>query len=449
MVCVPNLSVGSAWSQSYGYDAAKRLTTLASPAGNFGYTYDPVRHLQVAQLALPNGACLTNSYDGVARLTQSALNNHWGLTLDGYGYGYDLLGERTNVTRNLGLTTSIAAAGYDPLSQLTSWTARETNGVARLNEQLGWAYDAAGNLGWRTNGALVQTFGVNALNELTNVTRNGTFTVSGNTLAPVTNLTVNGQPAPTYGDFTFASTNNSLANGNNSFTNVAQNVYRFAVTNITTSYLPTPVSLAYDANGNLTNDGLKSFGYDAENQLTNVTVAGQWKSDFLYDGMNRRRIARDYSWNDSMWVKTNETRYLYDGRLVVQEWDSNNVAQVTYTRGNDLSGTLQGAGGIGGLLARTATNDTAFYHADGNGNITALMDGNENIVARYLYSPFGTLLGQWGNLAAANLYRFSSKEFHVNSGLVYYLYRFYDPNLQRWPNRDPLVFHQVRYPHSV
>jgi RHS repeat-associated protein len=41
-------------------------------------------------------------------------------------------------------------------------------------------------------------------------------------------------------------------------------------------------------------------------------------------------------------------------------------------------------------------------------------------------------------LADANLYRVSSKELHPASGLVYYLYRFYDANLQRWLNRDPL-----------
>ena len=216
----------------------------------------------------------------MARLTQTALNNHWGHTLDGYSYSYDLLGERTNVTRNAGLTTSTVSAGYDTLGQLTSWTAQETNGTARLNEQLGWAYDAAGNLRLRTNGGLVQTFGVNAVNELTNVTRAGTLTVSGNTPAPATNVTVNGQAAQLYGDFTFAGTNNSLVNGTNSFTNIAENVYGVAVTNITVSYLPTPVTLAYDANGNLTNDGLKAFGYDAENQLTNVMVAGQWQSSF-------------------------------------------------------------------------------------------------------------------------------------------------------------------------
>jgi RHS repeat-associated protein len=36
------------------------------------------------------------------------------------------------------------------------------------------------------------------------------------------------------------------------------------------------------------------------------------------------------------------------------------------------------------------------------------------------------------------VYRFSSKEYHAASGLYYYLYRWYDPQTQRWLNRDPL-----------
>ena len=43
-----------------------------------------------------------------------------------------------------------------------------------------------------------------------------------------------------------------------------------------------------------------------------------------------------------------------------------------------------------------------------------------------------------GLLAGANHYRFSSKEWNDNDGLYYYGYRFYDPNLQRWLNRDPI-----------
>src|SRR5207248_2214019 len=81
---------------------------------------------------------------------------------------------------------------------------------------------------------------------------------------------------------------------------------------------------------------------------------------------------------------------------------------------------------------------TAFYHSDGNGNITCLIDTNQLVVGKYLYDPYGNTLSLSGSLASVNRYRFSSKEWNENSGLYYYLYRFYDPNLQRWLNRDPL-----------
>jgi len=263
---------------------------------------------------------------------------------------------------------------------------------------------------------------------------------------PASRVTVNGQPAVSYQDFTFASSNGlALADGLNRFTNIAWNYYgTLGVTNTVTAALPAAVGLKLDANGNLTNDGVKVFGYDAENQLTNVTVAGQWREDFGYDGLNRRRITRQYRWDGgtTAWALTNEVRFIYDGNVVMQEWDSNNVATVSYTRGSDLSGSRQGAGGIGGLLARQSTLNaqpsTVYYHADGNGNITALMDGSQYVVGRYLYDPFGRLLGKWGAQADANVYRFSSKEWDGNAGVYYYLYRFYEPNLQRWVNRDPI-----------
>jgi RHS repeat-associated protein len=106
------------------------------------------------------------------------------------------------------------------------------------------------------------------------------------------------------------------------------------------------------------------------------------------------------------------------------------------------------AGGIGGLLSMTlntelgpASSNSMYYHCDGNGNVTMLINPSQYIVAKYLYDAFGNILSKSGLLADANLYRFSSKEAHLNSGLVYYLYRYLDPNLQSWPNRDPFVEH--------
>jgi len=431
------------WVQGYAYDNAWRMTSVVSPAGTFDYSYNfQPASSQVTGTTLPNGASITNSYDSLARLTQTALNNQWGHTLDGYTYTLDALGLRTNIVRNFGLMSSSVAVGYDKSGQITSWLAKEASGVPRLNEQLGFGYDAADNLHLRTNNALIQTFTLDAANELTNVSGTGTFTESGNTPDPAASVTVNGQIAQTNADFTFAATNLALLNGNNTFTNIAVNLYGILVTNTLTANLPVPDTLQYDQNGNLTNDGTRVFAYDAENELTNVII-GANESVFVYDGLGRRRIIRDYTKHGGVWVLTNEVHYIYDGYLPIQDRDTNNNVLVTYTRGLDLSRDLWDAGGIGGLLARTDTNGSTFYHSDVNGNITALMDTNENMVARYLYGPFGKLLGQWGSMAGVNEMQFSSMPHDNLSGLSLYPFRAYDANLQRWLNQDPLASHPL------
>ena len=204
---------------------------------------------------------------------------------------------------------------------------------------------------------------------------------------------------------------------------------------------------AYDANGNLTNyASYHRYDYDDENRLVSV-YDGTYKSyrtDFVYDGLGRMRVKQDYTWSGGTWVAGSAERYMYDGNRVIQERDGSNVPTVSYTRGNDLSGTMEGAGGIGGLLGRSAgyssgswTNH-AFYHSDGNGNVTCMTDAGQHVVASYKYDPYGNLMSSSGTLASANVYRFSSKEYINNAG-YYYLYRFYDPYLQRWLNRDPIA----------
>ena len=366
-----------------------------------------------------------------------------GSNLDSSGYVYNQGNQRILLHRNgAGSTVTFA---YDPIGQLVSDTAQEgTHGAARLNEQLYYGFDPAGNLAARTNNALVQNFAVNSLNELTSNANSGTLTVVGTTTSKATNVTVNGNPAIEYNDATFAATNMPLTT---TYTAVAQDSLGRIASNTVTVNLGTNVAFQYDANGNLTNDGLRSFAYDDENQLTQVWVTNQWLSQFTYDAKMRRRIRQEYTWSSTIgnWSLTNEVRYIYDGNLVIQERDINNTPLVTYTRGKDLSGGLEGAGGIGGLLARTSQEYSAapmaghsYYHCDGNGNVTCLINSSQAIVAKYLYCAFGNVLSKSGLLADANTQQFSSKEKHSQSGLLYYLYRFYDPNLQRWPNRDPL-----------
>ncbi len=348
--------------------------------------------------------------------------------------------QRTAVTRTGENTANYT---YDAIGQVIADQATEVSGgAARVNEQLYYGFDPAGNLNYRTNNTLIENFQVNSLNELTANTNGGKLTVMGTSTSPATSVAVNGTNALVYGDATFAATNMPLTT---TYTATASDSLGRHATNTVTVSIGTSTTYQYDGNGNLTNDGLRNFAYDDENQLIQVWVANQWFSQFTYDGKMRRRIRQEYAWQGGAWVRTNQVYYVYDGNEVIQERDINNLPTTTYTRGKDLSGTLEGAGGIGGLLARTSQAyadgplaGQSYYHADANGNVTMLINDAQAIVAKYLYDAFGNIISKSGLLTDANLYRFSSKEAHLNSGLVYYLYRYYDPNLQRWPNRDPL-----------
>jgi len=92
----------TAWSQSYGYDAARRLTNTVSPAGAFGYVYDPIALARIDQLNLPGGLLITNQYDSVARQTLTELMNPANTDFDSYSYVYNQLGQRTFVRRTMG-----------------------------------------------------------------------------------------------------------------------------------------------------------------------------------------------------------------------------------------------------------------------------------------------------------------------------------------------------------
>jgi len=444
----------AAWVQDYAYDGASRLTSITSPAGTFSYTYDPARNMRIRRLLHPSGSYITNTYDAQGRLTGTYLKNNAGTVLNLHEYAYDAAHRATNQMR---LSGDSVAYTYDDSGQLKTATAKESGGADRVHERFNYAYDAAGNLNHRTNNAFAQTFSVDSLNRLSTINRSGTLTVAGYTTADATNVTVNANSggavsALRYADRSFARTNVTLLDGTNTFVAAAQDSLGRESSDTINTYLPSTNTFSHDSNGNMLSDGRRHFTWDDENQLIVVVVTNATKSEFSYDGKLRRRVRKEYLWSSAIgnWQSTTETRYVYDGNLVIQErhFDSQLSTThpqrfVTYARGLDLSGTFQGAGGIGGLLARTESTvsdvQSAFYYSDKVGNVTAIVDANQQVVARYVYEPFGRIFAMSGALAEANLYRFSSKEAHEQSRLVYYLYRFYDQNLQRWLNPDPIT----------
>jgi len=214
----------------------------------------------------------------------------------------------------------------------------------------------------------------------------------------------------------------------NSYTANALNQYSAITDPVNT------VNPVYDLDGNIITNGVWSFRWDAENRMvaaySNDTLLGV----NVYDDQSRR-IRK---------VTAQGTRtFLYDGWNPIREIrsQSSEVSTNYYCWGTDLSGTMQGAGGVGGLfsvIVDGATPATYYPCYDANGNITEYVDELGIVRAEYTFDAFGQTISQSGDMATTFSHRFSTKYADDETGLYYYGYRFYAPGLGRWVSRDPI-----------
>ena len=210
-----------------------------------------------------------------------------------------------------------------------------------------------------------------------------------------------------------------------------------------------PRNFTYDEDGNLTGDEQWTYHWDAENRLIRQEARSgtspRLRLDFTYDHQGRRVTKHVYTLDASGNPTGTQSALLfrYDEWNLVAELDLTAPYEPSllrsYTWGPDLSGTLAGSGGIGGLLAVTTHGDnpsTAYPCYDGSGNITQWLDAAGAVVARAEYGPYGEIFRQ--DSAAPAPFGFSTKYTDAETGLLYYGYRYYDPRAGRWINRDPL-----------
>ena len=142
--------------------------------------------------------------------------------------------------------------------------------------------------------------------------------------------------------------------------------------------------------------------------------------------------------------------YFYDGWMLIKEIVANTNGTtdvIEYHWGKDLSGTIGGAGGVGGLLYLTVSNSSTPNSSthqlyipwyDAYGNIMGYWDAQGNVVAEYTYDAFGKLIASSGPMTEVFSFRYSTKYFDPETGFYYYGYRFYSPELMRWITRDPI-----------
>ena len=124
-------------------------------------------------------------------------------------------------------------------------------------------------------------------------------------------------------------------------------------------------------------DGHFNYTWDAENRLmtaaslASAPVASMYSNVCTYDYMGRRIQKVVWTNSGTAWGLAYTNKFVYDGWNVVAILDGSNNVLDTFTWGTDLSGSMQGAGGVGGLLSMTictgANAGTYFPCYDGNG----------------------------------------------------------------------------------
>src|SRR5690625_1745701 len=185
---------------------------------------------------------------------------------------------------------------------------------------------------------------------------------------------------------------------------------------------------------------------DAENRLivmeTHPAVAEKRRLEFAYDSQGRRIRKEVQEWEpgSGQFVPAKSLRFFYDGWNLIEERDllNGDAVKRRHVWGLDVTGTPQGAGGVGGLLWSETATHTFAASADANSNIIAWVEtATLSVSGRADYGAFGEPVMRTG--AAREMpFGFSTKYTDFETDLLYYGYRYYRPSMGRVLNRGPI-----------
>ena len=444
-------------SQTYGYDTSSRLETITSGSEAATYSYHANSGL-LNTTTFSSGTSIARSYDGFGRLENITTTPAADLARS-YVYTYNNLNQRTRVTREDG---SYWSYSYDDRGELVSGKKYWSDNSPVLGAQTEYSFDNIGNRKYARNGgnqfgALRQsTYTANPLNQHTQRTVPGAVDVTGTANSAAT-VTVNGGNTVRRGDYFYK----ELAVDNNSGP-VSQPINVVGARNNFGAggedaisekggrkFLPSAnEAFTYDDDGNLTSDGHWLYTWDAENNLVSMQAApgvpaeAKLKLEFSYDYARRRIQKNVYVWNvpTSTYTLQSVRKFVYDGSQLVAELDGTFATVRTFTWGQDVGGGLQTIAGIGGLLLISDGTNSYRVFYDGNGNVGGLVNGSTGTLsALYEYDPFGSVLKSVGDYARQNPIKFSTKYTDEETDLVYYGFRYYQPDTGKWIGQDPIA----------
>jgi len=337
---VVRINVGSDYQERYTFDQFERPASTIRTIGT--QTYTTSNQYNQAGQALQN-AFGTYQFDSVGRVSSVTGPGNVGMS----GTAYDIAGQITGDTLNssgwyngyLIHSSTVETFGYDTnRMQLISQTAVTTNTnvgpcvpscppppAGGTNLSLNYSYQAsAGQMGVGTTaGNAGQLIAVNNNSTIGGVAESASYTYDNYGRLVTSNQTSNGTGAQrrfAYDRWGNRSGVWDATSGGNQIQSVSLQTVSFpgtgsAPTNRITSVTSgSTLNYSYDANGNVTNDGVHSYSYDSENR---VIMVDSGAAVYLYDHQNRRYKKT---------VGSTVTHYVWEDGQVVGEYNGSNGA---------------------------------------------------------------------------------------------------------------------------
>src|SRR5215471_262534 len=384
---------------SFGYDKMGRLIAGAQAVSvpapyfalNFYYNYNLLGQVTTANYAYftltgtYNVSGQTYSNNTLRQVTSSYVNaDHPGTLLSGAQYNAG--GELLSDSLGNGVNESFS---YDARWRLLSETATKgTNTVYSLGGP------GTGN---------VMTYTPDSGLAGANDSVNGNWTYSYDALGRAANANKSGGT-----NFSFDTDRNANRWHQNPSGQGAQLSFDAA-----TNHVASGNGVTYDAAGNIINDGVHSYTYDAEYRITQVD--GGSTASYAYDAFGRRiqRTTGGNFYNDF---------YDLDGNMVVEVRNNN-----TWVRGELFAG---------GRHLGTYAGTTTFSHTDWLGTERVRTDSTGAIWNSCTSNAYGDNQNCSGSSDPSPIH-YAGMEYDSETQLYHTLFRYYNPRLGLWMTPDP------------
>ncbi len=170
---------------------------------------------------------------------------------------------------------------------------------------------------------------------------------------------------------------------------------------------------SYDANGNqLGNSAGLKLAYNAKNQTTSITPAGQSATSLTYLGAGQASL-----------TGIGSATQVNDLLGVGYRTDSTGTTYYTHDNNRNL------------LSERSPGGGYYYYVPDAQGSILALTDSSGSASNSYSYDPYGQTTSSTGT--TPNVWGYQQGE-QGPAGTYHFGQRYYDPTTGRWTQQDPL-----------